>query len=314
MNSFDINIPYVSEKDIDLLIIEEFLSDKEFQKIFLKKIRFESISLISVNHSLMTIEGESDIVILVKYKEKNIGIFIEDKIDATAMPFQHQRYQERAIKMIQDKIIEDYRIFIVAPKAYLSSNLEAKKYENQISYEDLLSYFSNSTNVRHRYKAQLLKNAIEKKDKGYTPIESLPITSFWEKYYAFKKNYFNHFLLNEIKGSRGANATWPWFSTKYKDVKIAHKSDKGCLDITFHQKSVDLNVFHNNILKFLEKDMKIVKTGKSIAIRILVPYIDFRENFIIYEDSGVIKEIFEKIDRSYQFLDKLFINNIINIM
>ena len=34
MNDFDINIPYVSEKDIDLLIIEEFLSDDKFQEIF----------------------------------------------------------------------------------------------------------------------------------------------------------------------------------------------------------------------------------------------------------------------------------------
>ena len=159
----------------------------------------------------------------------------------------------------------------------------------------------------------MLRTAIEKKDKGYTPIESLPITNFWEHYYAFKKKYFNHFLLNEIKGSRGANATWPWFSTKYKDVKIAHKSDKGCLDITFNQKRLDISIFQKTIFEFLEKDMKIVKTGKSIAIRITVPYIDFSETFKVYENSGVMKEIFEKIECAYKFLDKLFTNNLIEM-
>lgn len=313
MKSIDINIPYVSEKDIDFLIIEEFLSNENFQEIFLKKINFEKITILSINHSLTTIDGESDIVIISRHKELNVGLFIEDKIDAIAMPFQHQRYIERAKKMVEENIIDDYKLFIVAPEAYLNTNYEAKKYENKVSYEKLLEFFNDTESIRYRYKQQLLKTAIEKKDKGYTPIESIAITNFWENYYRFKRMNYSHFLLNEIKGSRGANATWPWFSTKYKDIKIAHKSDKGVIDITINQKSVDLELFQKKVIELLEKDMKLVKTGKSISIRTLVPYINFNETFGIYENSGIMKEIFENIERSYNFLDKLFINNLIEI-
>jgi two-component SAPR family response regulator len=118
MNSIDINIPYVSEKDIDFLIIEEFLSNENFQEIFLKKINFGKINILSINHSLTTIDGESDIVIISRHKELNVGLFIEDKIDAIAMPFQHQRYIERAKKMVEENIIDDYKLFIVAPFIY----------------------------------------------------------------------------------------------------------------------------------------------------------------------------------------------------
>jgi hypothetical protein len=100
MHNIEINIPYISEKDFDLLIIEEFLSSKDFQNIFLNPIGIQDIELLSLNHSLSTIDGESDIVITFKHIVKIIGLFIEDKIDAIAIPFQYQRYEERAKQMM----------------------------------------------------------------------------------------------------------------------------------------------------------------------------------------------------------------------
>jgi hypothetical protein len=48
-----------------------------------------------------------------------------------------------------------------------------------------LNYFKGTQNQRFLYKKQVLLNAIEKKDKGYTPIEHVPITMFWDEYYQF---------------------------------------------------------------------------------------------------------------------------------
>ena len=48
--------------------------------------------------------------------------------------------------------------------------------------------------------------------------------------------------------------------------------------------------------------MKVHKTGKSIALSLMVPIIDFSTSFSLYEEKGIMKEIFDTISKAYQFI------------
>ena len=95
----NIIVEKVLERDIDLLMINKFIYDTNVLKYFLNKIDKDGYSISSIQHSLMDQEaGESDITVIVEKDNHKIGLLIEDKIDALAMPNQRKRYDICNIK------------------------------------------------------------------------------------------------------------------------------------------------------------------------------------------------------------------------
>ena len=91
----------IYEHDMDLLIIEEFISDRNFARIFLDKLQLSNDYVVcKAIHSLADADGESDITLILQYPDKKVGLLIEDKIDAQTMPEQSERYHKRAQKAI----------------------------------------------------------------------------------------------------------------------------------------------------------------------------------------------------------------------
>ena len=82
------------ERDIDLLIMEEFVSDKDFAQLFLDAVGLNCDCIVKdvINSKTDVALGESDVVIILEVNGKRHAIHIEDKIDALAMPRQHDRY------------------------------------------------------------------------------------------------------------------------------------------------------------------------------------------------------------------------------
>ena len=309
MNNEFIEVNYIAEKDMDFIIIEEFVSSREFSNIFTKKINLFDYKVLKAVHSMVDVTyGESDIVLVLETENGNVGILIENKIDAIAMPEQYDRYEKRALKLIEQGIFSSYHIFIVAPYLYLKTNYEASKYPNQTSYEEILDYFTNREEPRFRFKEVVVKNAITKKRNGYTPIEDEAVTLFWQEYYNFKNEHFPHLILNEVKGPRGANATWPWFDTKFKYVRIAHKTDRGFVDLTLGRMGNYLSEIKAYLSNKLREDMTVVKTNKSISVRIRVPEIDFKKSFASYIDEMII--CLQAVDTLYDLLVNIDIKKI----
>ncbi|MFH5882567.1 hypothetical protein [Liberiplasma polymorphum] len=305
----NIEVNYISEKDIDLLIIEEFLNSKKFSDIFTKKLFVKDYNILKAYHSMVDVTyGESDIVFILETPNEKIGLLIENKIDAIAMPKQYERYEKRALKLIDQGLFDSYHVFIAAPELYLNTNYEASKYPNKVSYEEILEYLSCQKETRYRFKEVLVKNAIVKKQSGYTPIEDEAVTLFWQEYYSFKNKYFPHLVLNEVKGSRGANATWPWFNTAYKYVRIAHKSDRGFVDLTLSKLGEHIKTVKSHIKDKLHDEMEVIKTNKSISIRISVPKIDFKEPFHNYIDEMII--CLKAVETLNDFLESIDVEEI----
>lgn len=275
---FELN--YVTERDIDLLIIEEFVVNKNFARLFLDKIDIKDYDVLTVSHSIMhPTLGESDIVIVLKVDTLKHAILIENKIDALAMKEQYSRYNKRGQEGVTNNDYDSFSVFIVGPDKYISNNHEAKKYDQKLSYEDMIECFRESPTIRSKYKLTLLQNAISKQDKGYTPVADEKVTEFWHKYYAYKRQVFPHLKLNEVKGSRGSQARWSRFQTDYSNVSIYHKSNVGCVDLTLHGVDESVKDLRLKLNTIIDDDMMILKTSKSLSIRLTVPKIHFNRDF-----------------------------------
>ena len=302
----EFNIEKVSERDIDLYIINKFLNDSKFKELFLKKINCQNYQVCKCLHSLSDENGESDITIILENDNRKIGLLIEDKINAIAMQKQYERYILRAEKQKHKGLFDNYYIFIIAPKSYIDSNTEAKKYDNKISYEEILDYISGDV-----YGESLIKKAIKEKKKGYEVVENKPVTLFWEKYYDMVENRFSDLELKTKKGPKGSKTRWPVFHTPIKKIHIIHKSDRGFLDLTFRNVSLYYSEVYDIVKNVLKENMKLKRTGKSLAIRIDVPEIDFKKDFEEQEEN-VIKCL-EEVKELQKFMRKIDYKEILRL-
>ncbi|MEE3343550.1 MAG: hypothetical protein VZS44_05625 [Bacilli bacterium] len=290
-------IEKVLERDMDLLVINNFINNK-LTKLFLDKLNYKNYKVISVEHSYVDADlGESDITVIIEKENHKVGLLIEDKIDAPAMDLQPERYIERGKRGISNNRYNEFKTIIIAPKQYLNTNPYVEKYQYQISYEEILKVLSNDI-----YAKTLINKAIEEKESGYVIIENEMVTKFWEKYYEFIRLYYPTIKIHEIHGPRGSSASWPELLTDFKQVKIMHKSDRGYMDLTFNKMANYIDIF-NKYIKELSNDLKIVKTGKSLSIRLNVPIIDFKNEFNNYTNE--MHECMKAALKLYDILSKI---------
>ena len=134
----------VSERDMDLLLAESALTDPCFCNLLVDKtnLRGKTFRILSGELSKSDSDlGESDVTLILEIEGLRYGFLIEDKIDATAMPDQHERYVKRGRKGVKNGDYADFRVFIFCPEKYYRNNDEAKLYEHMLTYEECRDYF-----------------------------------------------------------------------------------------------------------------------------------------------------------------------------
>lgn len=260
------------ERDIDLLIMEEFVSDEEFAQIFLDAIGIhQAYTIESVIHSKTDADlGESDIVFILVIDGKRHAVHIEDKIDAVAMPRQHDRYDLRAQKDIAAGQYSTYSVVIVAPEKYLEKNKEARKYAHQVKYEQMRAFFLAKADVRSKYKLALLERAIYEQKSGYQYEANPSVVRFCSAMAQYQRD-------NYPELPQGSFAWWPEYSTLLNDAKIVFKANKGFCDLQFgHTLAQEL---YAKVKDLLSSRMHVVQAKKSASVRIVVTPIWFERKF-----------------------------------
>jgi hypothetical protein len=179
--------------------------------------------------------------------------------------------------------------------------VEAQKYPYKVSYEELLSFLEKQNNDNLIFKIFLFKEALKKKINGYEVTEDSEVTKFWQDYYQYQERNFPQLFLNKSNVPKGTNALWPMFNTDYSQIKIYHKSNTGAIDLTFPDYGSKMTIFRDLFKDKLEKEMIIVKTSKSAAIRIKVNIIDFHQDFMLYEKD--IEEAMSAVERLNKFIN-----------
>lgn len=315
----------ITERDMDLLFLEEFASSKEFARLFLSKIGIDEFEILRVEHSLHNVgegvnvreagsdtsRGESDMSVIYKTAGTTRALLIEDKVNACAQPNQRVRYDNRGNLSVANHLYEAFDVFMIAPTEYLGSPA-ASDYENTVSYEEVLKYFEAQNNSRSSFKAAMLRKAISKGHSNYIPIPSEKVMSFYDSYIDYVKKFYPSYIIATSKGEEhGSKSSWIVYETNTKNVCIKHKT-RGSIDLLIKvdkEESKRQNA-KLTLLPFIEElsdyEASYVEFEKEVCIRIPVKELD--RSTSVYEQMNTIEECMSNIGHLYSVVGRL--NNI----
>jgi hypothetical protein len=127
----------VAERDVDLLLMEEFHVSNAFVEWFCAKVGLDGVVPAGAWHSLSDTDDESDLLLRVIRDGKRIGVLIENKIAAPEQDEQDRRYHLRGIKSREQGKLDQYVTVICAPSRYLGSLSGASAYQHRVSSKTL---------------------------------------------------------------------------------------------------------------------------------------------------------------------------------
>lgn len=271
---------------MDLLFMEEFAVDRRFLGLFINKI--ESVDLsdyIVVSEEVSYVDtalGESDLTIVLEHNEHKVALLIEDKVNAIAQPRQYERYVLRGEKGIQQKLYDEFHVFLIAPAEYIRCNDSAEKYPLKVTYEECRALFACGTDARSRMKYQQIDKAIEQGHRPYTKIVDETSTNFWERYVRHMQEYYPDIALRSKVKEKSKNGDWPTYRTSLdiKGVYIHHKMkmkgvDHSYIDLTFNglaERRGELKALLQEMLgDCYDKGFGVQKAGRSAVLRVVAP-------------------------------------------
>lgn len=271
----------VSERDMDMLFLNAFSTDKDFVDLFLVKAGVSTSDYIvsEVYLSKADKDGESDITVILESTKDRIALLIEDKIDAIAMPEQPERYIKRGNKGTKKGDYEEFYSFIVCPKKYYDNNDTAKRYPYVVLYEEIRDLFSVKKDPAHSVYFQEICQAIEKAKRPPKVEVDENANRFFRKYKDYQEQHYPELNLTT---NRNANGYWAHYTTRFGTVYLYHKIGDGKVDLTFNRAGNHLDKLEivakwlneHNIAKVIA-----VKTGMAGALRVNVPKLNMQIPF-----------------------------------
>ena len=313
MSILNLNIlSSVQERDIDLLLVEELRANEEFADWFVARTwglsRFKST--VGAWHSVTRgDQGESDIVfVFFSVDNQRHALLVENKIDAMAQPEQAARYRLRGD---HGKAVGDwtkYRTCVVAPQRYLASEKHPGGYDDEISYEEVMAFYSSrrSRDARFSHKAHVVSEAIEQNRRRPLRLVSLPVTSYFKAYYAFARTVFPSLGAVE-PGERAAGNTWMYFRPAMypTDVQLVHQTTSGHVKLFFDGHADRFNEIEARMLGAIEPDMRLEPAGKSVSLSLTVPQLSLAmPNFD--GDKANIQKALESLTRLHLAFRKAY--------
>ena len=273
-----IAIAGVSERDIDLMLLEEFLSSPSFGSWFVSNALNHDASIgecIGAKRSVTDSIGESDLEIDFQGPNGSINrLMIENKVTAGLQPHQAERYSKRGQARVAGRQITTFYTVIVAPSRYFGESETNKGFDYRLTYERILEWFRANPEIgsRRNYKLALLQSAIDKGTLGYQPEIDQPTTEFWKGYWELSKNRANQLEMREPdKKPSGSGFVHFRPPSLPRGVDVVHKLNHGCVDLHFRGMGKHLNQVESAVQSFLEDGMTVTPAGKSAAIRLVVP-------------------------------------------
>ena len=270
-----IHVPDVCERDIDLLLLEEFVASENFRAWFLSQLGInEIVSLVDAARSVTTASGESDLEFTVKGLEGNIRVLVENKVDAAFQPRQAERYAERADDYLQNMDFAQVITVLVAPEVYFSDDDDDGGFNYQINYEQVLEWFSKATQLgdRREYKLYLLERAIDRGRHGWKLIPDEKVSAFWRSYWELVEQVAPQLSMPVPKKEIPQYSNFVHFRPPElpPSVSLVHKARYGNVDLQFSGMGDKLDEMHRLYRKHLVPPMRIEMANKSAVIRIRI--------------------------------------------
>lgn len=282
-----ISIAGVSERDIDLLFLEEFQSSPSFLKWFQDLVlgkNSPSMDFVSARRSVRYAFGEIDLeVVLAKPSGKEVRFLIENKVNAGFQPQQAERYRESGNSHVASKDGATYYTVLIAPKEYFGKGQSTKGFDKTLTYETICDWFEQAAELgtRRKYKIALLKSAIDKGTLNYQPVEDAPVTEFWKAYYAMASDIAPELKMKEPTG-KPSGAGFIYFRPQEflpRGFEICHKFKKEHVDLHIKGMGRRLDEVDHALRSHFRHGMKTYSAGISAAIRVMVPRLDPGRSF-----------------------------------
>lgn len=261
------------ERDIDLLLAEEFSVSPAFASWFLTQTCFRGISakVVDVFVSQSDTDGESDLVVLFGATDgERFALFIEDKIDAPFMPQQHMRYVRRAEARRTRGEFDRFEVMLCAPLAYEETSEEAKLFQTFVSYEDISAAIAHlDATPRGEYRARFLATAARRAANNWRHVDDPLTNEFWRQAYTLAMREFPVLEMKEPKYSKGS--AWIWFRPSDfpnapRQVRLELKGQQGRVDLVFPK--TDGVRFAAAVSQHLPDPMIAAKAGSTAVVRL----------------------------------------------
>ena len=187
-------LSHATERDIDLLLVEELHASLEFVTWMAGQVGICSrIASRNVKHSKRRTRSRREIDILIEidhWDGKRSSLLVENKLDATEQPDQAESYREELDALAADNA--HAATIIVCPEAYAAKHPSfTTKFDAMVSYETIGAFLRELQNeagsemvLRYGFRAEILDQAIHKHRRGYTPIPDKIVGDFNARYVA----------------------------------------------------------------------------------------------------------------------------------
>ena len=278
-----IRLSGVCERDIDLLLLEEFVASPVFLRWFLESVNIpEYDDLVSAEQSVTTSNGQSDLELSVSTSMGVVKALIEDKVDAGFQLDQPRRYTERARGYVTNGQAAETRTVLVAPKAYLRDGNDAGGFDHWVSHEEILEWFeaAGGSDQRAQYKCALLASAIDRGKVGWRLVPDKAVTEFWQRYWELARAVAPAIRMPK-PSKKPASSCFVYFRPTglHKGVSLIHKLVYGNVDLQFNGRGGDIEVLERGFATPPERDMSLEAAGKSAVVRVRVTPIDMTVPF-----------------------------------
>ena len=264
----------VAERDIDLLLMEEFHISDDFVAWFCGKIGLYSVSPAGAWHSLSDTDGESDLLLRVLREGRRIGVLIENKVGAPEQDLQAERYHLRGIKSREQGKLDDYVTVMCAPRRYLDALSTTSVYQYRVSYEQIATWFSMQPGRRAVWRHHIMQEAIDQGRRGYTMAVNAANTAFHLAYWEHLQKWHPRIRMARPK-SRGSKSNWVILKGHDfpKGVNMHHKFDQQVIEIGFPRRKIE------DLLSAKADwpdDIATIQKGGTASLAIHVPPIDMK--------------------------------------
>jgi hypothetical protein len=200
MDDTILTLTHATERDIDLLLVEEFVCGPDLLRTVLSeglRTELDSIGYRShrVIHSLRRVHNRREIDICIEIEIEGAApavLLIENKLDTSEQVDQSKSYRAEAELLVSSGRASKAWTMLVSPSKYVRANQTfASEFDGSASYELIRDAFVararteiGELGARLRHRAAMLDQAIEKQRRGYTAVPLSVIGDFNERYVA----------------------------------------------------------------------------------------------------------------------------------
>jgi len=237
----------VDERDVDLLLLEEFHANTDFVTWFSLQCGFSNVRFDGAWHSVTDADGETDLLLRVRFGETRIGILIENKVAASLQDRQDERYHLRAARSQNEGKFDLFRVCLCAPQNYLDGAEEASLFQHRLSYEAIADWFSNQIGPRANWRRYVMQEAVEQGRRGYKMVVSQENSEFHMDYWLYLCR--KHPMLTMNKPTpKGKSSNWIIMKgVRFpKGVQLHYKIDQCTMELGFTEHSIEELIAHRS--------------------------------------------------------------------